>query len=1132
MAEEEQGQGQKKKSSMVDKAQDIKKAADNAKKVKDMAEKAKMLKGASALGPLMTIIGYALLVILIIIIVVGIIMFFATMPGIILGKLKALAAGFFEWCLGKAVGTENVVNIMDIAETADYIETMGYDLKGYGFVTEDKTESDVKDTERRGSSSDQPTKLDKNMGILRFEDDVVANIYSKPIRNFLVSNNYVYTIRNQNVSFKSAWENSSLFENILSFVWPWGRLAEVLFGGNPRKGTGLIGIYGDSGVIGGARDSNGIPTGGVSFTTSFNIDLDSKTLDIKRGWFTNKSKSYNLDGWTGRYGMPLEFLLSVHVATLAPDLAIEMYENFDTEIIMLLRKIDNTEMMAGYKNNNGDMIDFKSLMNAAYNNDNRNVLDYIVNWFQDVFDNDRTLTGLFEGGLDHADDCNCCEHVPNARASGGSYGPCNNFSGYVQEGEAEVPATSTTAAQPAQPAKLIVGPTVAKKRWTNTRFNLDDLQSKLRTFGINITNGAREALEAIGNTVTTSDGDSTAGPSNHTWTFDGKTFTFIISASKTQGTCYYSLEIILPDEFSPLVDSISSDSCEGQIGEACSTYIKAIKSAMEAVNAYDFDTYTPYIGDVRNHWFRDVYFVADLNTQIILTDEEYERETKERWSLFEVYTTDSSLANEKGYRLVPSNSPISAEELDGEYVLLYAANGEYIDENGETQSYQMYNNGNRVEFLPASEYAKEIGISEYAKEFEIAVEKMVVTDTLGDARPSAEGNRNSLGQWSAYKLIPGSEGEWEQIAVNENSPSALKDFENVDRIYVKETVASDDITQIEDGVRGPTNPIIKRMFLEDKYFVYDGSVKKADMIMKVKEKYAGTATDFDNKSNSEKQNIIKDVEKDTYVFEKETDSDGIVKIKSIKETYTETTPGNPPQVAQEYYNDPNIYEITLGSNLVGKIALSKDSLGAFSMLENMNSLDSDYIYRDFKELIVELDYFDKEDLTAPNPEVFEWILPDSGSAGWPLRKYDKNENYYGTLLHSKDDYDIKNDKVIQEAAKIMSQTPDENGELNEVIVPTTAPQEPTGSDPSTTTTIRSKGTVRKLLDEMERIHTIMEEELYEYCVYIGSDDTVQKHWKPECSNYDNCQIKNHCNHADRPGCNLAWPFESSRNPRT
>ena len=54
-----------------------------------------------------------------------------------------------------------------------------------------------------------------------------------------------------------------------------------------------------------------------------------------------------MSGWTGRYGIPLEFLISVQVSTLMPDLAYDIATSFDTEIVMLLDKFDNGSLYYG-----------------------------------------------------------------------------------------------------------------------------------------------------------------------------------------------------------------------------------------------------------------------------------------------------------------------------------------------------------------------------------------------------------------------------------------------------------------------------------------------------------------------------------------------------------------------------------------------------------------------------------------------------------------------------------------------------------------------------------------------------------------------------------------------------------------
>ena len=91
-------------------------------------------------------------------------------------------------------------------------------------------------------------------------------------------------------------------------------------------------------------------------------------------------------------------------------------------------------------------------------------------------------------------------------------------------------------------------------------------------------------------------------------------------------------------------------------------------------------------------------------------------------------------------------------------------------------------------------------------------------------------------------------------------------------------------------------------------------------------------------------------------------------------------------------------------DLVGNVQITKSSLNVFSILENTGSLDADYAYRDFKELIVELDYFDKEDLSTKIESVCTWVLPTISPAGWPVRPWDKRNVDYGTLIESRATY--------------------------------------------------------------------------------------------------------------------------------
>ena len=153
-----------------------------------------------------------------------------------------------------------------------------------------------------------------------------------------------------------------------------------------------------------------------------------------------------------------------------------------------------------------------------------------------------------------------------------------------------------------------------------------------------------------------------------------------------------------------------------------------------------------------------------------------------------------------------------------------------------------------------------------------------------------------------------------------------------DKIIYQGSIANR-ITQKEDGVRGVTNPTTKELF-KGEYYIYDGTIEKADNIKEGKE---------------EKQQI--------------------------------------------QFND--------------------NSLSAFSILEHETSIDSQLIYRDLKELLVELDYFDYSDFEEGKHRLLEWPIPEYKHYDWPVRKYEKQILEYGTLILSKSSVD----KIKEEEAK-------------------------------------------------------------------------------------------------------------------
>ena len=649
----------------------------------------------------------------ILIVVVGIIMFFLSGVGLIFESVKLAMDDFGtkvqSWWYG---GSQYVVPNQEIIDVADQLETMGYDLKGYGFLTGAVADNDKKISGLQRNVSLNDITIDSS-GIARDEKGI-TNIKSNYIKQYLISSNYMYTLYNT---------NSGLFSDK----------------------SGFIKLYNDGGTIGNKESLYKPPSALLSFLARlFNIEYgniririntENKTLEIahEKGvfwWKHVNTFKYNLEGWTGRYGMPLEFLLSVHLSSMQPDLAYEMTEEFETNVNILLHPVTST--ITGHINIDGT--------------------DY--------------TTG--------------------------------NLPSY-EEWQA--------LANPTPPA---------------------------------------EGEEA----ESTDDGSDGA---------------------------------VEPSE--------SSDS--GTNGYATHDYY-AVRDSLETVDD-SFSMVFPYIGDVTDHWFRDVYFATNNpSIRFVKNDQEFEYNTGERWTDYET-ATDSN---------------------GKEYYVLYVVNpdGTLGDK---------YN-----------------GTAKQANDEGIKVSKRAKTVSVGEGWG---------GHFSAYKV------KNDEILINnaELTPDVVGGEDVYNSIAYRDEITYDARTseyldQVRDGERSETNLQIKKMLTQYYYYTYNGQRERADAI------------------EADKAKVGEYHHEDEYGH--------------IKDGTT---------------SDPR------DKNLTAKFSINSDGLAAFKLLENMNTVDADEIYRDFKELIVELNYFDKEDLAGNATDVFQWPVPDAGTAGWPVREIEKPNNVFGTLINSR-----------------------------------------------------------------------------------------------------------------------------------
>ena len=559
----------------------------------------------------------------------------------------------------------------------------------------------------------------------------------------------------------------------------------------------------------------------------------------------------------------------------------------------------------------------------------------------------------------------------------------------------------------------------------------------------------------------------------------------------------------------------------------CKKYLKKVMNAASKIYDEEMKTYIPYLRKVTDHWYRDVYLELDSGESVdgIEIDEEYEVFMDERWTNYEVYPDEDEFAGNTIWYVIgkDGNFVTSKEEAIASRVIT----DETLDIDESKLDYKYDEDGYYYYHVETAKEAKEVGL---------AVARKAIT------------NEFSGSSWSAYDPDKKSSDSGEWLPAYEE-PS--NDFEK--RIYMQVTLTGGKV-QKEDGIRGVTNEKIKRIFAVNTYFRYDGNVDTAEIIYALREKLSTEDTKFFGNLNGDKGGDSK--------FNTNLSKGDPETLAANLEVTADVAVGSD--------STTNTYKI---KDYSAQLDLTKESLSAFSMLENTHTQDADYIYRDFKELIVELGYFEKEEFAENVPEVFEWFIPEIGSYGYPIRYADKKENLYGTMAHSYDDYKallslsvmstIPNEAPNTEegagAYRVTDREEEEIEEPEESVLPS-APIESGGGSSSIDDREKNKtpsgkrGTAAALVTLDEFLSTTREmceyinAEGYDYCVYEPEPGGGDYRASCTCPSYQPCMDEyaalgrswicnatgcdcgtNHCKHnVHENDCGLPTTFEGSK----
>lgn len=290
------------------------------KKGKFLAKVIKSLKGLGALGAA----GIAIIVVIIaLIVIVGIVGFFLEMPGLITSKVSDIATAFCTELRTFYEGNSARFGSDSQKELAEYLTNMGYTPYEFGF----------------GKYTDE----DGNYIEDGDSDDSTMN--SKYLNAYLTADYNTY------VPYEKFKAGVSKILNVI------GKAVGYVLGMETEKDTaepqfGML--YFESDLYENA-DGEDINAKKMGFLDSVEADVESKTLTftVWESLFTRSYYTYNMEGWTARYGKPLELSLTLHLATMAPDLVyrFDMDAEEDTKIHISTVKADATIKFEYHVNN-------------------------------------------------------------------------------------------------------------------------------------------------------------------------------------------------------------------------------------------------------------------------------------------------------------------------------------------------------------------------------------------------------------------------------------------------------------------------------------------------------------------------------------------------------------------------------------------------------------------------------------------------------------------------------------------------------------------------------------------------------------------------------------------------------------
>lgn len=916
--------------SVQDTAKSSGKGKDGAKKAKDAAKRGKKffdgLKGIQSLAPLVSALGTIGIALLIIFLIIGFIGFFTTLPGLAMEKFTEACKQFWNW----VVGSETIeISEGDLVDLANYIQELGYELVGNGFASSSQIKRD-KDT---GEVTAVKTDYEGNPG------DTPNYLYA-----YVLQNERMYTLRGvkkSGIGHLLSWiPGISAFED-----WIENSVRNSNYLESPES-YGMLHFDPD--------DMNDDWWNSIDdFKPS--IDRDNMKLTIKTGFWTVSQMNWDLDGWTGRYGKPIELSLALHLSTMAPDFVYDfcMDSDLQTDIELGAKEVEYTADYT-YISNDGLTLTRDEVI-AEFNDQKKAVS--VNSCYDSLFSENLKLEPFtwYDGTLTTA----TIDTIDNTNII------CVNN---IKTGDTACYKALDKDGKPVSFA---------------TR------NGELISYDIE--------FDGSGQPTFTEDSD------------DGYSWNLGSDSNEIYGGKYdITIESI---SIQDMIFILSGGDDLDKYNVLMYLLIETNRYSGISPNSYGlehllyaFDECIKYINTEKDdiYWYQpeDGYYQYFLDKSSKIIDEHGEGLTsgpdyfRDRNDVDKLCEEMKELLGEIKGRLKQDIEDIenwvepviaikTAElnqwGLDAEtFLLLYNV---MTSQSTSVHTFKPYINKvthhwyKDVYFNPdKDDYKKHESLEDFDSAYDFTKE---MEDVTGEYNPEGLADTEDI-----QKLKETGKIMYTLNGTGDNS----KDVVQVKQPFIIRTEK--------------WHNKVKNWLTSGYFFIYDGTEETAKEIESARK----VLKDEYDPSNPL---LISYENKELLIDSENNEKPEVAVIDARAKELNDI-------LASTEYKDGKKYKVRLQKINFAK----KSSLAAFSILESVHTKDGEYVYRDLKEFMIELGYFTEADFKLIESGVLDWIIPEYVPDEWPDKRYEKKNDEYGTFIRSRTSIEAEREeeeKKLEEA---------------------------------------------------------------------------------------------------------------------